>query len=158
LAGRGFRPALRHRCRGRSSGITHLFVLASSCSSCSPSRVSCATAPVVLGSRSATWISPPRSSASVRYGQNCSLSSWAWSTAVLGCKWAFIYTSAVAANAFEIDRSFQISMRKQVLRAAALATVKFHRFLAEWEQGGNLLQCSSSMLRDLTVARRRQQP
>jgi branched-chain amino acid transport system permease protein len=28
LAGRGFRPALRHRCRGRSSGITHLFVLA----------------------------------------------------------------------------------------------------------------------------------
>jgi hypothetical protein len=43
---------------------------------------------------------------------------------IWGAMWAFIYTSAVEADAFEIDRSFQISVRKQVLRAGALTTVK----------------------------------
>ena len=43
---------------------------------------------------------------------------------IWGAMWAFISTSAVEANAFVIDRLFQISMRKQVLRAAALTTVK----------------------------------
>src|SRR3984893_16157183 len=35
-----------------------------------------------------------------------------------------IYTSVVEASALRIERSFQISVRKQVLRAAALTTVK----------------------------------
>ena len=39
IAGRGFRPALRHRCKARSSG-QHLLFSPSSCSSCSPPKVS----------------------------------------------------------------------------------------------------------------------
>jgi hypothetical protein len=71
----------------------------SSCFSCSPPKVLCAAASVTLGWRSAPSTLPPGPSAFARYGPNHS-------------------------RALEIDRSFQISMRKEVLRAAALTAIK----------------------------------
>jgi hypothetical protein len=86
---------------------------------------------LVRGRASRAWIairdmmSPPRSSASARYGQTARLFELVLPR-YCGCSAGLhlIYTSVVEASALRIERSFQISVRKQVLRAAALTTVK----------------------------------
>jgi hypothetical protein len=124
MAGRGFRPALRHRCQGRSSG-QHLLSSPSSCSSCSRRGSRARPRPSRLdrdprhGCPRRDHRHPPATDKTARLLELV-LPRYCGCSAGLH----LIYTSVVEASALRIERSFQISVRKQVLRAAALTTVK----------------------------------
>lgn len=123
MAGRGFRSALRHRCQGRSSG-QRLLSSPSSCSSCSRRGARARPRQSRLdrdprhGCRRRDHRHPPATDKTARLFELVL-------PRYCGCAGLhLIYTSVVEASALRIERLFQISVRKQVLRAAALTTVK----------------------------------